>query len=289
MEMLPNQLFPFPPVRNMNAPTVETIAGPKSTEGYENMLRELISFFLREPHRDGSGFAALQSKSSDLFRAMEDPPFGVIWFYSAVSCHNFKVISKDDPSMKLQIPDVFQILSSCSTQCNAFKKIALLAPVIYVVNSSGIDVWTTDIFLDSQNRLIERVIDYVSECCSFDDQDNGLEELPLYFVDLVRVWTMDQIGDGCKLVDQMSLLREFFPLLCNEVLLKINVGCRMDYLAGVVMNELFLLRLQLKICFANWKGNLLRELSDWAVQTIKKFQNIFFFGELLNFIMLDGQ
>lgn len=272
----------------MNAPTVETIVGQNLTEGYEPMLRESISFFLKEPHRGGSDFSALQSISYHHLHTMEDPPFGVLWFYSAMSYHSFKAIPQD-PSKKLLIPkDLFQILLSSSTLCNALKKVALLAPVIYVVNNSVIDLLKTDLCLGRQiESLLERVISYISMCCALDEQENGSDELTSYFVDLIRVWTMDQVGDSCKLVDDMSLLSLFFPLLSDEVRLKINVGCRMDYLAGVVMNEIFLLRLQLKLGFGMWGENLRRDMGEWAVQTIKRFQNFVFFGELFNTLLLD--
>jgi len=80
-----------------------------------------------------------------------------------------------------------------------------------------------------------------------------------------------------------------FPLAGEEARRELmKEGCSVEYLAGVVVAEAFLLRLCLKVQNATGvsRAELQKELRIWAVSSIPVFQNQHFFGEWMMIMFL---
>lgn len=99
------------------------------------------------------------------------------------------------------------------------------------------------------------------------------------FVDLIRVWNVDQIGKSMVLDDALRL---FFPLLSDEVRNQVDARCEMGVLAGAVIVQFFLLRLCLRVSRKEKQGDLKLSL----YQAVGGFQNSCFHGKIFLVLML---
>lgn len=261
----------------MNEPTVATITGPNLREGYGIMLDDSITLFLKEFRRGGLNYSTLESIFKRLLQRMTDPPIEILFFHFAVLYHSLKA---EAPLQKSSVPkQLYYFVCEYSARCNALKKVSALAPIIFVFHNSINSLSDADALIGREiESLMEKVVGHIRDWCPLEGQIEGLDNLTGQFSHLMQVWMVDRVEMSCN---HMDLLRVFFPLLSDEVRLKINVGCRLDYLAGVVMNEIFLLMLQLKLGLAFWERNLRSYMGDWAIKTIKGFQNCIFFGEFI--------
>ncbi|CAK9138171.1 unnamed protein product [Ilex paraguariensis] len=262
----------------MNSPTIDCI------QNYEPMLKESINQFLTSYRNGMSDFSDFESISCRFFQATADPTLEIIWFYSAVVCHRSKssTLTLQEPSKKILLAnDLFQFVLSCSTPCDGLKKVAVLAPVVYELHNLLCEFSKKDLCLKTGiEGLIERIVSYISLWCGNDtkDQEKGSDNSMVRFQDLVRVWTVDRIGENCRFGD---VLKVFFPLLSDEVCNGLIKNCKIGYLAGIVMNEVFLLSLYLKFDLGGSTEELQKDLKDWAGQTINGFQNYYFLDTLL--------
>ncbi|KAL3498600.1 hypothetical protein ACH5RR_041332 [Cinchona calisaya] len=258
-------------------------------ENYEPMLKESIKHFLASYRNGNSDFSAFESIFFRLIQTMLDPPLEITWFYSAVTFHSSKS-SLDIPSsskMLVLAKDLFQLLISCSSLSNGFKRIALLAPVVFGLYDIVRDSSRNGLCLRGElEELVEKMVSYVSICCCGGDggfgKGNESDVSVACFEDLVRVWTVDRVVEGCGYEENLNV---FFPGLSDEVQKGIDGTCGIDYLAGIVLCEVFWLRLWLKFSVGVLQEELEMEMRNWAVQTIKGFGNSYFLDMLLRMLL----
>ncbi|KAJ8531408.1 hypothetical protein K7X08_026842 [Anisodus acutangulus] len=168
---------------------------------------------------------------------MPNPPLEITWFYSAVTYHTSKSVGF---SKTIVAKDLFQLLISCSCSCNGTKKIALLAPLLYVFDTIC-EFSRNGLCLSNEIRdLVEKFGDYVCVCLADHVNGDGFDEGIVCFEDLVGVWMVDRVGKCAKFEENLGV---FFLIVSVEVH---KTRCGIRNLAGTVMCEVFLLNLSLK-------------------------------------------
>ncbi|KAL0330716.1 UNVERIFIED_CONTAM: hypothetical protein Sangu_1617100 [Sesamum angustifolium] len=250
----------------MDAPIMNLSNGRNSPASYDDLLKSSISYFLGEYPENVSSSSNLLSIFYRLIRDLKVPLLEIIWFYAAVTYHGSKS-SALPPPMKLMVTkDLLQLLNSCSFFCSIVKKIAVIAPILYLLYHLEFNFSAKDPGLRDEIRIVvEGIVSYISICCSqfLEGGERRLDSLGVYILGLVRVWTVDQIRTS----HDADVLASFFPVLTNEFQQEVTV--HLGYLAGVVMNETLFLRLYLKICLGINKEDLQRDVLKLAIQTIK--------------------
>lgn len=194
-----------------------------------------------------------------------------------------------NPSTRILVAsDLLNLLISCSNLSSASKKIVLLAPVVYELYNFLYDFSKHGFSMRMEvGDLVEKMVSYIMVYCGVDDYANGIVDIDksvLCFEDLVRVWTVDRGGGSCThRVD----LRAFFPVLSDDVWNQMNVRCGIGKLAGIVLHDVFLLRLCLKFGSGGSREELLKDAQNLAVQTIKGFQNFYFLGKVCRIFLAN--
>ncbi|GJN18466.1 hypothetical protein PR202_gb05631 [Eleusine coracana subsp. coracana] len=242
---------------------------------FESLLRDSASGFLAAvsaaPAPGAADLTNFHRVFSRVLSAYPDPPLEAVWFFSALTFHD----SPGDLRSLLQLLSAFTASSP-----SAAKPLALLAPVIS-------ELFHSDKPRRETEALVEAVLSYISICSSRAATvgDAGAsadaEKLLPAFGELVKVWSVRHSRDRCP-------FQVLFPLVGEEVRRELmKEGCSVEYLAGVVVAEAFLLRLCLKVQNATGvpRAELQKELRIWAVSSIPVFQNQQFFGILLNMLM----
>ncbi|XP_060208458.1 uncharacterized protein LOC132635886 isoform X1 [Lycium barbarum] len=257
-----------------------------AANGFEPMLKESINHFLTSYRNGSSDFSVFESIFFRLIQTMPDPPLEITWFYSAVTFHTSKKSAVF--SNTIVAKDLFQLLISCSCSCNGTKKIALLAPLVYVLYDVVCEFKRNGVCLNSEIRdLVEKVSDYVCVCLGDRINGNGVDEDIVCFEELVGVWMVDRVGKCAKFEENLGI---FFPIgSVVEVSKGRNTRCGIRDLAGIVMCEVFLLNLSLKfnsVRFVNEEFQ--NDARNWAIQTLKQFQNIEFLDLLLRILLEKG-
>ncbi|OMO86586.1 hypothetical protein COLO4_21041 [Corchorus olitorius] len=248
---------------------------PKPPDTFQPMLSESIHRFLTQYRSGATDFSNFISIFSRLLQNSPDPPLEFLWFYSAVTFHSTKFNSPNSiPVSK----DLFQLLVSCSTSCNAFKRISVLAPVIYELFRLATDQKELKKGVES---LLEGIVSYISICCGVEAAGN--DDLSSSFVELLRVWMVDRAGKDEG--ERRNDLKAFFPIVSEEVRKVISGGCGIGYLSGVVMCQAFLLKLCLKFEAGIPKWQLEKDVHDCAVQTITGFRNFYFLDILFRMLL----
>ncbi|XP_052208900.1 uncharacterized protein LOC127812530 [Diospyros lotus] len=258
---------------------------------YELMLGESITHFLAEYSKGSTDFSELSSIFCRLVQTMDDPPLEITWFYAAVTFHSSAKLIAEEPSKKVArmlwaAKDLFHLLVSCSSPAvSRLKSVALLAPAVYRLYDIVVYCSKNGLCLNREiDGLVERICSYISMCCSncFEGPKDGADGLTAGFADLVRVWTVDGVGERCESGDD---LRVFFPLVSGQLCSGLRGGCGIGYIAGIVMIEAFLLRLCLNFGSSISRTELKKDMQHWAVQTIAGFQSCYFFDMLLRILM----
>ncbi|CAM8961291.1 hypothetical protein QQ045_005384 [Rhodiola kirilowii] len=250
-------------------------------EPFELMLSESIQRFHSDRRSGMSNFAVFSSIFSRVIQTTPDPSLEVLWFYSAVSfrSENLEVVKR-----VLLVKELLGFMVSCSRCGNGLKKVAALAPVVYELHRLVGDVmfWFSEV-RDDVSCLIEKVVSYVSMCCY--ENEPGLSEMPEFsplLMDVVSVWLADK-AEGNR--DHVRDLRLFFPMVSDEVRARISSAREIDFLAGSVMCEVFLLSLSLKRCSEAPRQDLQKDLHQQAVQVIAGFRDLNFFDTLLRMLL----
>ncbi|KAL6882040.1 hypothetical protein ACP4OV_011512 [Aristida adscensionis] len=240
----------------------------------ESLLRDSASGFLAAvsaaPAPGAADLTNFHRVFSRVLSAYPDPPLEAIWFFSALSFH-------DRPG---DLRSLLQLLSAFTASSpSAAKPLALLAPAVS-------ELYHSDKTRRETEALVEAVLSYISLCStrtSTDGAGTGADSgrlLPA-FGELVKVWSVRHSRDRCP-------FEVLFPLAGEEARRELmKEGCSVDYLAGVVVAEAFLLRLCLKVQGATGvpRAELQKELRIWAVSSIPVFRNQHFFGVLLNMLL----
>ncbi|KAK8535413.1 hypothetical protein V6N13_081549 [Hibiscus sabdariffa] len=255
-------------------------------ENYQISLKQSMENLLAETQKETPNFSGFIDKFYDLMQAKVDPPLESIWVYSALSfrSHGF---TKEDPLTRLSIiNDLFQLVSSCSSPCNSSKSIALLAPIVFEVYKLAVEVLGKDSGSEGEKKvnkkiksLVEVIIGYISMCCckgSSEESEGDDVDLVITVEDLASIW-----------IDKNLNLQSFLPLVSNEVCGLISErGFGVNYLAGVVMVEAFLLKICLDIRIGTEDMVVLEnELRSWAVASISSFHNFYFFEMLMRMLL----
>ncbi|XP_073008203.1 uncharacterized protein [Typha latifolia] len=260
-----------------------SLGGPS----FQSMLKESVDRFLVEVQRASCDFSAFHSIFFRLLQSSVDPPLEIIWFYSAVGYHESIASRKELISRLMAVKDLLQLLSACSASCGGTKCIALLAPVVSelyycILEANKLSGKEAKKVMKQIESLVEGVLSYIS--ISSSKRGNGRDSADGFllpgFRDLVRVWTVLHSSKG----NGFGLL---FPLVNEEITDGLGKdGCGIEYLAGVVITEAFLLRLCLKVQGDGTpRPDLQKELRIWAVSSITVFQNRVFFGILLRLLL----
>ncbi|XP_021277575.1 uncharacterized protein LOC110411652 [Herrania umbratica] len=248
---------------------------PKPPDTYQPMLTESVQRFLSEYRNGATDFSNFTSIFSRLLQTLPDPPLEFVWFYSAVTFHSTKF---DSPNSISASKDLFQLLVSCSASCKPVTRISVLAPVIYELFRLAFDRKELKKEVES---LLEGIVSYISICCGMEAEGN--DDLSSRFVDLLRVWMVDRGRE--EEGEKRDYLKVFFPIASEEVRKMIGGGCRVWYLAGVVMCQAFLLRLCLKFGAEISKLELEKDVHDCAVQMITGFRNFYFLDILFRMLL----
>lgn len=251
---------------------------PLIGENYELKLSQSIRSLLGEIREKPTHYI---QDFYELVQARVDPPLDSIWVYAALVFRSRQ--SPKTEALELDriaaAEDLFRLVSACSASCGPSKSIALLAPVVcevykVIVDFSGVG---KDLTLKRRDKkamkkvksLVEVILGYINVCCSKDlsDEEVGQKSITR-FVDLVRLW-----------MDPNAAFESFLPLVNSEVRTTLSAGeCEVGYLAGVVIAEVFLLKLCLNFRFGGSREDLEKELRSWAVGSITGFCNFYFFG-----------
>ncbi|KDP34113.1 hypothetical protein JCGZ_07684 [Jatropha curcas] len=260
---------------------MDSITQNDKSDVLQSMLKESTDRFLTEYRKGATDFSNFATICSRFLQNLPDPPLEIIWFYSALASHSAKLTAQKSSNHVFVAKDSFQLLVSCSCSCNAVKKIAVLAPVIYELHSlvSEGKRWTNEI-----DSFLEVIVSYISICSGANfDENEEFGALSSCLVDLVRVWLVENVGESCKFGEE---LRVFFPLVSDGIIKRIvSEGCGIGYLAGIVMTEAFLLRSCLKFRLGISWTELEKELRGWAVEMITAFRNYYFVDALLKMLL----
>lgn len=242
-------------------------------ESYHLSLKQSMEELLAEAHKKTPNFSGFIDKFHSLMQAKVDPPLESIWVYTALSFRS-RNFEKGDTLNRLSIVnDLFQLVSSRSSPCNSPKSIALLAPIVFEVYKLVVEVLGKDSRKVNKRvkSLVEVIIGYISMCCckGFSEESENIDvNLVIPVEDLVSIW-----------IDRNVNLQSFFPLVSSEICRMISErGFNVNYLAGVVMVEAFLLKLCLDLRIGIEGIVLEKELKSWAVASISSFHNFYFFG-----------
>lgn len=246
------------------------------------MLKESIKHFLTSYNSGSSDFSFFESIFFRLIQTMLDPPLEITWFYSAVTFHAAKSSPQNNPSTRVLIAkDLLNLLISCSNLSSASKKIALLAPVVYDLYNIVCDSRKSVLCEKMEvGKLVENMVSYVmisAGVYDYGNEDVEFDNVVVCFEDLIRVWTTDRGGGSFNFPET---LRIFFPLLTDGTRKGMNARCGIQELVGVVLCEVFFLRLYLSFSSGMCTEDFLKDTRDKAVQTIKGFQNCYFLGEI---------
>ncbi|KAK7383303.1 hypothetical protein VNO78_28977 [Psophocarpus tetragonolobus] len=236
-----------------------------------HMLKETLKCFFAQ-HRSGvTDFADFTAVFSRILHATPDPAVPLLWFYAALE---FRATRQPSRSAR----DLFQLLASCSATCGSTKRIAALAPLVFVLHRSAL-LREGEFARSEVEGLVEGVVSYCSIFCGngicHDDDDVAL----LDFVDLIRVWMVDEGGD--------CVVGAFFPFASEDFRKGIlqRGDCEVGVLAGVVMCEALLL----KLCLAFQKGisraEQEKKLMASALQTITGFRSFRFLDTLFRMML----
>ncbi|BAT82528.1 hypothetical protein LR48_Vigan07g259000 [Vigna angularis] len=242
---------------------------------YEHMLKESINRFFAEHSRGVTNFSDFTSIFSRMLHATPNPPIPILWFYAALE---FRAAREPSRSVR----DLFQLLVSCTGACGSTKRIAALAPLVFVLHRLALRQRE---FRSEVESLVEGVVSYCSIYCG-KEVCNG-DVAVLEFGDLIKVWMVDDDGGGGGGggVFGDCAVEGFFPLVSEEFRKGIMRGCEVGILAGVVMCEALLL----KLCLAFEKGlsraELEKNLLASAVQTITGFRSFRFLDTLFRMML----
>lgn len=250
---------------------------PHLHEPFYLMLTDSIQRFHSDRRSGVSNFDSLSSVFSRIIQTTPDPPLELLWFYSAVSFRSEKLeVLKRVAFVK----EFFGFMVSCTGSATSSKKIAALAPVVYELHRLVGDVmfWFSEA-RDDVKCLIDGVVSYLSMCCYKDELGfSAVYRFSPLLMDVVGVFLADKAQADCGHIGDSRL---FFPVVTDEVRAKIRDGREVDFLAGTVMCQIFLLSLSLKCCSETPRDKVHKDLHQQAFHVTAGFRNLNFFGMLL--------
>lgn len=248
--------------------------GENYTLKLKNTMQEILSKLPKESPEFSHSIDALH----ELMQTKVDPPFDVIWVYSAIKFGCRKSLKGDILEQISAAKALFQLISACSASVGGSKSIALLAPVVFMIHSVVKELFELKRekkAMKEVKSLVDMILGFMSICCSKISEEKDLD-LVLSLNDLARLWVDDDDDDAN---DGFETL---LPLVSSDVCGWICGGkFHVGYLAGAVMMEVFLLKLCLFFDMGMEKGELEMYLKSWSVGSISSFQNVYFLEVLM--------
>ncbi|RYR07302.1 hypothetical protein Ahy_B05g074626 [Arachis hypogaea] len=260
---------------------------PLVGENYAMKMKDSVHELISETRKGSPDFSSFLDVFYELMQANVNPPFEVIWVYTAIKFQSLKSEKGDALDRVSDVRSLFQLLSACSASVGASKSVALMAPVVYEVHKVLLELSGKELKLKREKKamkevksLVDVIVGYMSICCSKKVSEEeeydciGLN-LIMPFTDLAYVW-MNANGDADNGFE--SLL----PILGSDVCKWLcDKGFHVGYLGGAVIMEAFFLKLRL-LCHRKTPGDELEvNLKSWAVGSISSFQNIYFLEILM--------
>ncbi|KAK9947918.1 hypothetical protein M0R45_003514 [Rubus argutus] len=252
----------------------------------QNKLTPSIQSVVDELHRENPDFSHLIRNFYQLMQARVDPPLESIWIYTALIFRS-RNQPKDDVLDRISAAkDLFQLVSACSAPCSSSKSIALLAPVVRLVYDVVVESFNRDLALKREKKVMKEVkklmgviLGFINVCCS--TKELGLED-PL--INSNSGWSFQCLS--CVWLNRNEVVGNLLPLVSKDVLggLSDRDG-DVNYLAGVVIAEVFLLKLCLNCKAGTSREEFETELRTWAIASITGFQNIYLFEVLLRMLL----
>ncbi|CAN6699326.1 unnamed protein product [Malus baccata var. baccata] len=259
-----------------NTPNIKTLIG----KNYDLKLTQSIQNLLSEIPKQSPKCSDFTEEFYELMQARVDPPLESTWVYAALAFRS-RNHPKDDPLDRVSAAeDLFQLLSMCSASCGSSKSVAMLAPVVRQVYNVCVDLFKRDLSLKREKKVMRKVRDFVGtilgyiNLSSFEDSGES-DSLITPFSGLIRVWMNSNEG-----------LESFLPLVSSDMFGGLSEGeCDVNYLAGVVIAEVFLLKLCLDFKVGTSGKELEKELSTWAIGSITTFGNCYLYDVLLRMLL----
>ncbi|RYR57645.1 hypothetical protein Ahy_A05g023351 isoform A [Arachis hypogaea] len=260
---------------------------PLVGENYAMKMKNSVQELISETRKGSPDFSSFLDVFYELMQANVNPPFEVIWVYTAIKFQSLKSEKGDALDRVSDVRSLFQLLSACSASVGASKSVALMAPVVYEVHKVLLELSGKELKLKREKKamkevksLVDVIVGYMSICCSkkvSEEEEHDFIGLNLImpFTDLAYVW-MNANGDADNGFE--SLL----PILGSDVCKWLcDKGFHVGYLGGAVIMEAFFLKLRL-LCHRKTPGDELEvNLKSWAVGSISSFQNIYFLEVLM--------
>ncbi|KAI9191663.1 hypothetical protein LWI28_011666 [Acer negundo] len=257
-------------------------------ENYGLTLTQSIQNLVAENCKETPNFTHFIDIFYELMQSKVDPPLESIWVYSALTFRSRNLTNDDPLDRLLAARDLFQLISACSGSCNSSKSIALLAPVVFEVYKVAVELKGRHLGSKREKKvfrevkyLVDVILGFISVCCC--DTSNGKRNvsevtdlnLIVSFKDLVSLW-----------MEKSESFKSFLPLVNDEICREGSERvCDVNYLAGMVTVEVFLLKLCLSFGVGMAGVELEKELTSWAVSSITGFQNVFFFETLVRMLL----
>ncbi|AES77108.1 hypothetical protein MTR_6g091900 [Medicago truncatula] len=232
---------------------------PHVGENYTLKLKNTMQEILSELPKESPEFSHSSDALHELMQTKVDPPFDVIWVYSAIKFGCRKSLKGDILEQISAAKALFQLISACSASVGGSKSIALLAPVVFMIHSVVKELFE----LKREKKAMKEV--------------KSLRKIWIWFC-LSRLWVVDNDDDD----ETNEGFETLLPLVSSDVCgwicgREFHVG----YLAGAVMMEVFLLKLCLFFDMGMEKSELEMCLKSWSVGSISSFQNVYFLEVLM--------
>ncbi|MED6147336.1 hypothetical protein PIB30_043253 [Stylosanthes scabra] len=267
---------------------------PLMGENYAMKLKNSLQELISESRKGSTDFCSYLDVFYELMQANVNPPFEVIWVYTAIKFQTLKSEKGDALDRVSDARSLFQLLSSCSASVGASKSVALMAPVVYEAYKVVLELSGKELKHKREKKamkevksLVDVIVGYMSVCCSKKVSEEDEEEdhdciglnLIMPFTDLACVW-MNANGDGDD--NGIGGFESLLPILGSDVCKWLcDKGFHVGYLGGGVIMEAFFLKLGL-LCHGKTPGNELEvNLKTWAVGSISSFHNIYFLEILM--------
>ncbi|RHN53131.1 hypothetical protein MtrunA17_Chr6g0488141 [Medicago truncatula] len=230
---------------------------PHVGENYTLKLKNTMQEILSELPKESPEFSHSSDALHELMQTKVDPPFDVIWVYSAIKFGCRKSLKGDILEQISAAKALFQLISACSASVGGSKSIALLAPVVFMIHSVVKELFE----LKREKKAMKEV-----------------KSLIWIWFCLSRLWVVDNDDDD----ETNEGFETLLPLVSSDVCgwicgREFHVG----YLAGAVMMEVFLLKLCLFFDMGMEKSELEMCLKSWSVGSISSFQNVYFLEVLM--------
>ncbi|XP_028806457.1 uncharacterized protein LOC114761289 [Neltuma alba] len=254
---------------------------PLVGENYDLKLKQSLLDILAEIRGERPNFSLYVDIFYQLLQSKVDAPFEAIWVYAALTFRNRDSAGGDVLDQISAAKDLFQLLSACSASSGASKCIALLVPVVFEVYRVILKLFAGDLSVKRDKKamreaksLLDNVLGYISVCCSKNsDEERDLlsPNLIIPFSDLVCVWPSANED-----------WESFLPLLSSDVCRWICTRVLdVASLAAAVIIQAFLLKMCFSFHLAKPTDELEKNFKSWAVSTISRFQNAYFYEILM--------